>query len=78
MFGPAYDEAVADIEEPVQHFRRQLEFRLDEELRSVDRLLAEARAQARTDHATVDASPGLGYAGADKPGAAAAPAPGND
>ena len=46
--------------------------------RRLERLLAEARAQARTDHATVDASPGLGYAGADKPGAAAAPAPGND
>lgn len=45
--------------------------------RRLERLLAEARAQARTDHAAVDASPGLGYAGADKPGAAA-PAPGND
>ena len=44
VFGPAYDEALADIEEPVQHFRRQLEFRLDEELRSADRLLHQARS----------------------------------
>ena len=40
--------------------------------RRLERLLAEARAQARTDRAPVDAAGGLGYAGADKPGAMAA------
>ena len=40
--------------------------------RRLERLLAEARAQARTDLAPVDAAGGLGYAGADKPGPIAA------
>jgi hypothetical protein len=47
--------------------------------RRLERLLAEARAQARTDRAPVDAAGGLGYAGADKPGAmAATQAPGTE
>lgn len=47
--------------------------------RRLERLLAEARAQARTDQAPVDAAGGLGYAGADKPGAmAATQAPGTE
>ncbi len=47
--------------------------------RRLERLLAEARAQARTDQAPVDAAGGLGYAGADKPCAApASQAPGTE
>ncbi|WP_442764025.1 GAF domain-containing protein [Malikia spinosa] len=47
--------------------------------RRLERLLAEARAQARTDQAPVDAAGGLGYAGANKPGAmAATQAPGTE
>ncbi len=47
--------------------------------RRLERLLAEARAQAGTDPAPVDGRGGLGYAGADKPGAVpAAQAPGTE
>ena len=44
VFGPAYDAALADIQEPVRLFRRQLGSRLDAELRSADRRLDQARS----------------------------------
>ena len=43
VFGPAYDEALTDIQQPVRRFRRQLESRLEIELRQAERHLQQAR-----------------------------------